>query len=1072
MRSLLACTCPLAIIALATAVHAETTITTKVTTPVKTSTANAGAADDVKIGSAGSVVVTGGAAVTIDSNHKVANEGLIQITGANNATGILANSGVTSGITNSGKIELLEDYTPTDGDKDGDLDGPFAQGSNRFGIRVAPGGTFTGDIVNSGTITIEGNDSAGIAVDSRLVGSLTSSKSVNVVGDRSVAIRAGEVSGNVKLTGSITAVGAGATGVSLTGDIGGQLAIQGTVSTTGYRSITPPADTSKFDADDLLQGGSAVHVAGNVSKGILLDAPPADKNADDKDEDDDGVEDSKEGIAAVSSYGAAPALLIGAADRTVAIGAVTGHTAGHGIVVNGAVGGHGLYAGVNGTGVQIGGLGGAVVVSGGMTVNGVVGSTSKASATALRIAGGATVPEVHVNGTVRADGGSGATAHSRAILVDHASAVSTIRNAGSIVANTAGDGAASAIVDLTGNVNLIENKGAITAHGVALSTGRAIAIDLSANTGGAAVRQLAVASGTAAPSITGNILFGSGDDLLDVADGKVTGTAKFGAGANRLALSGDAVYSGAAQFGAGADRLELGGTSVFTGSADFGGGADVLTIGGTSRFTGTLAGSSGLAVQVNGGTLDLSGTGTVNLASLSVGPQSTIGVTVDGAAGKVTLFDVSGAASFGAGSKLRVQLANISDSVGTWTVLKAGSLTGTSGLTASSVLLPIFMTSSLTANEAAGKIDLVIARKSTADLGLNGSESAAWNAIFDVLDSDAAVAGAFLAMEDTDTFRTAMQQMLPEHAGGVFETVTQGSRATARFLRDPGAPFADQGDWGFWLQQVAWGTSKDIGDTASYDISGWGAAGGAEVKLGGLGNVGVSLAYLNGEDANGGNDNEVRATQYELGGYWRAQWGGLRAWARGSAARINLRGTRSFTATVGGETITRTALGEWDGQLWSAAGGAAYELAFGRLSLRPAVSVDYYRLKEDGYTETGGGTAMNLTVDERSGDELAGEATLTLGYDLGGKNRDGGWLRAEIEGGRRQILGGELGSTTARFGTGTPFTLDPEARTDGWLGRLRLMGGNEDFSLGAEAGAEEQNGRAAIAFRVGLQADF
>jgi hypothetical protein len=41
-----------------------------------------------------------------------------------------------SGITLSGKIIVDESFTPTDTDNDGDLDGAFATGSNRFGIRT------------------------------------------------------------------------------------------------------------------------------------------------------------------------------------------------------------------------------------------------------------------------------------------------------------------------------------------------------------------------------------------------------------------------------------------------------------------------------------------------------------------------------------------------------------------------------------------------------------------------------------------------------------------------------------------------------------------------------------------------------------------------------------------------------------------------------------------------------------------------------------------------------------------------------------------------------------------------
>ena len=115
--------------------------------------------------------------------------------------------------------------------------------------------------------------------------------------------------------------------------------VQGIIAASGYRSITPPSDVSKLDADDLLQGGSALRVAGNVTGGIILDAPPKDTDPKDDDEDKDGVKDANEGTASVTSYGSAAAFQIGASDRATTIGAVSGNAQGHGLVINGAVSG-------------------------------------------------------------------------------------------------------------------------------------------------------------------------------------------------------------------------------------------------------------------------------------------------------------------------------------------------------------------------------------------------------------------------------------------------------------------------------------------------------------------------------------------------------------------------------------------------------------------------------------------------------------------------------------------------------------------------------------------------------------
>ena len=137
---LLASTCFLALTAPAVA---ETTISTTVTGPVRTSTVKTGGLpDDILINSSGVVNGNASGGVIIDSNHKLNNQGTIQIGNVNNVAAVDVAAGVTSGITLSGKITVDESFTPTDADNDGDLDGPFATGSNRFGIRT--NGAMTG----------------------------------------------------------------------------------------------------------------------------------------------------------------------------------------------------------------------------------------------------------------------------------------------------------------------------------------------------------------------------------------------------------------------------------------------------------------------------------------------------------------------------------------------------------------------------------------------------------------------------------------------------------------------------------------------------------------------------------------------------------------------------------------------------------------------------------------------------------------------------------------------------------------------------------------------------------------
>ncbi len=668
MRRLLAST-SLSTLLVAGAATAQTIIDTRQTTPVRTSTVKAGARDDIRVGANGAVVPTSGAAVTIDSDNKVTNGGAIQITDASDDSAILAQDNIRGDIVNTGKLIVDETYAPTDTDKDGDLDGPFAQGARRSGIRTA--GRFTGNISNAGEINVEGNDSAGIFLGGATTGNVTHDGKTTVTGDRSIGVRLEAVSGSVTLGGAITASGQGGIGARLDGDVGGALTVQGLIGATGYRFTTPPAGASKLDADDLLQGGPALIVAGNVGGGIVLG------NATGK-------------VADVVSFGGAPAFQIGAAGRTVTIGAVAGKTPAAGLVIDGKVTADGVYSGVASNALAIGGLGGAVTIAGGVAVGGSVqAGASGSNATAIRFGAGATTPELRVTGLVNAAANGGAT-QAIAVSIEAGASLPAIRNSGTIRAGAGS--AATAILDRSGTLLLLENSGAIVASGASAPSGN-VAIDLSATTAGIVVRQVAGASGAAAPSITGAIRLGGGDDLLDLGAGTVVGDVTFGAGSNRLLMAGASGYAGTATFGEGADTLSIGGTSKFAGTADFGGGADRLTITGTCVFAGRLLNAGGTAVSVAAGGGTFAPTGATTIASLDLGAKSVLSVGLDRANPAANVIQVAGATTIGTDAKLALRVTGGSDVAGRYVVLTSGTLSGASNLSLTTENVPWVATS-------------------------------------------------------------------------------------------------------------------------------------------------------------------------------------------------------------------------------------------------------------------------------------------------------------------------------------------------------------------------------------------
>lgn len=1063
MRNLLACTAiasVLAALAVADAA-AETTIGSSTTTAVRTATAANGAPDDVTVSSAGSVTLTSGAAITQDSNNNVSNAGTLKISNADGATGILSIAGVSGNIGNSGTITLDEDYTATDTDNDGDLDGPFAKGSNRNGIWVRSGAAHIGNIDSSGTITVEGNQSAGIRIDAPLTGNLSTSGSTSVLGDNGYGVLANAVTGNVTIRGTTTVTGANSIGVALQGDVNGAVKIQGTITSTGYRYTTRPSDISKLDPDDLLQGGSAVTIAGNVTGGVIFDIPPT-LDSTKPDVDNDGLPDATEGSANIITYGSAAAVQIGSATAATTIGAVAADSSGYGLIVKGTIIGQGVYDGVNANGLVIGGLGGNVTLTKGLLVSGSVGAVSyDSNATAIRLGSGTMADTIQIGGTVGASGSKLAGTSARALVIDAGATSRAIVNSGTISASaiSSTDGAAIAILDASGTVSSLSNSGAISATGG--KSGSNVAIDMTANSSGVTLTQSLASATATAPKITGDVRLGSGNDVMTVSAGSIAGNVDLGGGSNSLALSGSSTLAGNVAMGGNGSSLALSGSSQINGGVDFGGGPSTLTLSGTAALNGAISNAGNTAVVVNGGMLNASNNGPVALASLAVGASSVIGVTVDTANGTNTLYNVAGAATFASGSQVKATLTRVAGSEGNYVIVRAGSLNGTPALS-STTLIPYMFKGGITSNAATGEVTLSIAAKTVSDLGLTGSQARAYDAIFNALDKDSAFASNYLAITDGDTLKANLQQMLPDHAGGTFEAVTAGSRATARILADPGGIYRTaDGNLGFWLQQVAFGSSKSVGDTASYDINGWGASLGAEY-LTGIGALGASIAYIHGSDSSGSNDNVVDSDQFELAAHWRGDFGPFQTYARVSAAHIDFRGGRHFASG----DLVRTANGDWSGKLYSATLGGSYEMRFNRFTLRPAAGIDYYRLKEGGYSETGGGDAFDLIVDSRTSDELTASGNVTVGYDFGSRNREDGWMRFELEGGRRQIIGGSLGDTTAHYVGGEDFTLIADKRTSGWTGRARLIGGTESFRVGGEFGAEQQQNHVALSLRA------
>jgi hypothetical protein len=1063
------------LLAMAFGAYAETVINTARTTPIATATATAaGGPDDVKIDTGGGITLTTtGPLITLNSNNKVTigGNGLTTV-GVDGSTGVLIQGGTTGSVTNNAVISFTEDYTPTDDDKDaagaakpdGDLDGPFAKGQNRYGIRLVGPGVFTGDIIqgSSGSITIEGNNSAGISLETGLVGNLTTGGSISVLGDNAYGVHvAGPVTGKVSINGGTTVTGLNATGVAIDGDVSGAFVVQGGVTSTGYRYTTRPGTKELraiLDADDLLQGGPAVRVTANIGGGILLDAPPLDTDTANTDEDGDGVADASEGTAALVTYGAAPALLIGSDTHSVAIGAVgTGDNA-YGLITKGGVTANGVYDGVTATAIQIGGnTGQATTIAGGVRIDSSITATAyEATSTALQFKAGATAPTLWNKGVISAFSISEGQFDARAVAIDAGSSVTTVRNAGSIAATMGGEkGNAYGIIDNAGTVTTIENTGRISASIVPTDdaddkddadnlasnevvTGKAIAIDVSKNTTGVTITQNGV---------------NDGDDLKD-------GIADPDADGDGVDDADEPSILGAVNFGSGADTFNVQ-NGIVVGDIQFGAGADVLNISGGATVLGGLRDSDGqLAINVTKGSLGLTNAETINATSLNVGAESKLLFTADpsanNGAGTNTHIVVSGAVNIASGAQLGLRLTSLLTAPTSYTVITGGTLTaGTINQDLLGGTPYLYVASS---RVDTNNVYLDVRRRTSSEIGMNQAQSSAYDATFAALTKDKDIATAYLTQTTKDGFLGLYDQMMPDQGEGFFaamQDVTHAISQATAFRPDPGDRY---GPDSLWIQEINTLVRRDTDDTMGSDTQAFGFVGGYEAMGDAGGALGLTLAYVSIEehDIAAKVGEQTTGNFVQLGGYWRRAIGGWRMNIGGGGGYGWYDGDRTFnTGDLNGDgaaDVQRHNSAKWNGYTFNAFAGTAYEAKFGRYFARPEAYLDYLYLSEGERKESGGGDGFDQIVHKRKSSSLTGDVGVVFGADYG---RDL-WWRPEVRVGYRQRLAGDIGDTTAQYvNGGTPFTLASAGDKDGavTLG-LALRAGTPMSYLAIEANAE------------------
>lgn len=1061
---------------------ADTDVTKQLTSPIDTQTDG-----NITIESDGSVIVTANpptaAAVTINSNAIVNNEGLISYNGVDAATGVKLQTGVTGEYEQTGTLDLTGTGTGKTGIA---IAGPSGNpNSGTFtGVIPAGGGSPIAINLESGaTISVRGDTSIGInqLSGTNLVGDIDLDGTLSVIPTSGTSTKtslgnviaidlAGTMTGNLNIgtNGIVAASGQGAEGIQTLQQITGSIINNGTIEAIGTSNTNINPNVAQPEA------GTALGIGNSVTGGIYNAGPAT-------------TSDTTTARATISTQGNAPAVLInptiGNASPTtnLTIGPYNDATdPGYSFLNRGTISGSSATAGVNVTGVSIVGASQTVqtILSGGMFNGGSISATAttntkvqSAIADALVVGNYATFGTnglVNSNesnlGTISASVSGPESGTASAITIQQFGDLASINNSGIISAAASTTSpqfvtslTAYAIYDASGSLSSITNTGTITATATALANNGqlAVAADLAVNQKGVNFQNMG--------AVTGNIYFGTGADVLNIA-----GTAQQAAN-----VVGNISFGGNSSCNANTHLCTVtGGQTYACLTADCN---DQLTIGNFGTVTGAVTEALGNRVDVfidSGGTLNLQNT-PLNLGNNVTGLYAgTFDVATGAKLGLVLSNSFNLAVNPQTGALIQAQNASIGDDtpfaisfgsyignfipgqgvVGANTTTKFDLLSTPDGQLAISAAelasintsfrtsLPFLFTGNLCtwnvngtstcsgSNPGNSEIVLNLTPKTTQQLGLTGYALKMFPYANESLVYDDQLGAAMLnGITNAQQAQAAYAAFAPDVSGAeralavsLTDDATNVVAARQRALRQ----YANQdGDLTMWTQEFVERLNQDnTVDGSGFTDSGFGFVLGADEGDPADGRYGGAFTFFSGGmSAKAPLLQKTNSEWYMLTGY--TDWHGRVFFldTQASVGYANFTGSRTLDLESG---FRRTALETHPGEYMAGGATAGLQYNIYGAQLMPQISLDGMAMRQEGYTEKTAGAVESGTdgFDLHVEPNYAASARMFAGFDTREDINIGDMLlQPEARAGYRYDFANGQEQVTANFVDVTPI---------------------------------------------------
>lgn len=948
------------------------TVSTAITTPVATATAANNSPGDVTIAAGGSVTVASGAAVTINSANTLTNTGAIANTGITNAIGVL--------VTAPGPITFVNNSTIT-------LSGLL--GGGNIGLSLTGTGT-SGTISSgiSGSIAVAGDNARGVLLAAPFTGTV-GLRSVSVTGATSTAIAlTAPLTGSLSFAGTNSAATAGSTGVLIAAPVSGSVSNEGSVTVGTVRGLSPTTGLIVAGAT----GVAGVRVAASIGGGFLndryyVDATGAVVPTASVDTTVDTLV-----TGSIVATGTAPALWI-APDATtpqaVTLGAFGTGADAFAVDNRGLIQTSVADVGMAAVALRVGGTGATTTLTGGIAnqvTGSILASSLDAPATAIDLLTGASVPQLANSGAIGAattavaavgtttPAGPGGSAFG--VVVEAGASLPAIVNSGTITATSVGAGNnATGIRDLSGSVTSITNTGTITATIAPATTGYARAIDLTGS--GAPV------SFTNSGTIVGSVVLGNGPTTVALTGGTITGGLAFGTStANSLALSGAGSFT------------------------------NTLTTG--APIAVTLADTSRLSLVA----------GPAAVASLAASGASTLVVPV---LANVPALTVTGAASFTGTSTISLSLQSLALTQNVTIVTAGGGITTDHLPTLVDASSAPYLFTATAPVLTPTTLSIGLARKTAAQVGLTGGQAALFDASIPALANSPTEAAAIANLPSQAAVVGAYRQITPPSFGraqlrtaqAVADTGFGAAADRLALITDRGRSKTSDGDYGIgiWAQQYGDFNRQAAGaNEGTFTTATFGIAGGIDTTRFAHTVIGIgfvsNFATIHHDAVGSESGFNVPSTTSGVEPYVAVSFKPFFLEATALYAHVGYSANR--TLAIG--PIADTVISNWSGTQYGAGVNVGARFSLGRfIRLTPSNALAWTSLRQDGYTEQGGG-AFALAVAKQTDSVTSDTAKLALAilHPIGD-----GLLKFEIHGSYTHQFNITPTGTVANFVSGS-----------------------------------------------------